>query len=130
MALAILAIEEHSKVDVLRGIVGHNDALLLKNGWEAYRNHHKKLKGWNIPAALALGAKTHMDIQQFLKKNAGDVKAIDTLKQDCLYTSCWGGGFVEPENLIMKEHVEAFVVWAQSSVASKREVVRVQTHNQ
>ena len=124
VALAILAIEEWGKVNILRQVVGHNDAIALRKGWEAYRDHRRKIEKFLPLVAAAQGAKTHIDVDRFLREKAGEPKEFDILKQDCLYTSCWGGGFVEPEKVFTRQHAEGMVVMAQAMIGERREIVR------
>lgn len=88
LSLAILAIEEHGKLEILDQIESAKTQEELSDAWWRYRNHISKSGDFNkITAALKAvpeGAAT----REYCEKNEDLLPLLDLLKQMGFYTDC------------------------------------------
>lgn len=99
-ALAILAIEELGKVQIIKTIVLCAEGSSLKQGWKEYRSHRAKNVMWILPKLAAEGARTMMELQEATEIDGAHTSMLDTVKQLCLYTDCFNESprWSEPSN--------------------------------
>lgn len=91
-ALAILAIEELGKIQILKRIALHTDAADLQEAWKEYRSHRAKNVMWILPKLAAEGARTMMQLRAATDIDADHTGMLDTVKQLSIYTDCFGDG--------------------------------------
>lgn len=89
IALAILAIEELGKVQVLKIIVLQANEATLKQAWKDYRSHRAKNVQWILPALAAQGARTLAQVRAAADIDGDHTMMLDTIKQLALYTDCF-----------------------------------------
>jgi AbiV family abortive infection protein len=89
-SLAVLAIEEYGKVQILRGVLAAKDAGTLKLRWKEYRSHQSKNIMWIMPLLKAKGAKTHADLDEIFDPQSDHPKVLDGIKQLGFYSDCFG----------------------------------------
>lgn len=88
-ALAILAIEELGKVQILKMIALFTEDADLKRVWKEYRSHRAKNVHWIIPELAAEGARTMMQMRPATEVDADHTAMLDTVKQLSFYTDCF-----------------------------------------
>jgi len=88
-ALAILAIEELGKVQVIKTIALQSDEAGLKQSWKDYRNHRAKNVQWIIPKLAAEGARTLVQMRAAADPSGEHTAMLDTVKQLAFYTDCF-----------------------------------------
>jgi AbiV family abortive infection protein len=89
-ALAILAIEELGKVQIIKRIVLHSDdPKQLKEGWKEYRSHRAKNVMWILPKLASEGATTMMELRQATDIEGDHTEMLDGVKQLSFYTDCF-----------------------------------------
>ncbi|WP_225982154.1 AbiV family abortive infection protein [Qipengyuania flava] len=89
-ALAILAIEELGKVQIIKRIVLHSDdAKQLKEAWKEYRSHRAKNVMWILPKLVSEGATTMMQLRQATEIDGDHTAMLDSVKQLSFYTDCF-----------------------------------------
>lgn len=99
-ALAILAIEESGKVEILRSILLARDETELNAEWRAYRSHAKKNVSWIFLKLVEMGARKLDDFRPIFDTTSDHGKIIDTVKQDCFYSNANDGGWFSPDQKI------------------------------
>ena len=87
-ALAILAIEELGKVQILKTISLLTDEADLRKAWKEYRSHRAKNTHWIIPKLAAEGARTMMQMRPATEIEGDHTSLLDTTKQLSFYTDC------------------------------------------
>lgn len=88
-ALAILAIEELGKVQIIKMIALFTDEADLKRVWKEYRSHRAKNVHWIIPTLAAEGARTMMQMRPATDIEGDHTSMLDTIKQLSFYTDCF-----------------------------------------
>ena len=88
-ALAILAIEELGKVQIIKTITLHKGGSELKHAWREYRSHRAKNAHWILPKLAAEGARTLMQVRPATDVDGEHTSMLDTVKQLCFYTDCF-----------------------------------------
>lgn len=88
-ALAILAIEELGKVQIIKTILLRADGADLKQGWKEYRSHRAKNVLWILPKLAAEGARTMMQVRKATHIDGDHTAMLDAVKQLCFYTDCF-----------------------------------------
>jgi AbiV family abortive infection protein len=86
-ALAVLAIEEAGKVEILRSILLARNETELDAEWQAYRSHTRKNVSWIFLKLAEMGARTLDDFRSIFDKGSDHGKFIDTVKQECFYSN-------------------------------------------
>ncbi len=86
-ALAILAIEEVGKVEIIRSILLARNADELETEWRAYRSHTKKNVGWIFLSLVRRGAKKLEDFGPMFDAGSSHGRFLDALKQECFYST-------------------------------------------
>ncbi|BBI21784.1 hypothetical protein EKJ_26310 [Qipengyuania flava] len=88
-ALAILAIEELGKVQIIKTLVLRADGADLKQGWKEYRSHRAKNVMWILPKLAAHGARTLMQLREATEIDGDNTAMLNAVKQLCFYTDCF-----------------------------------------
>ncbi|MEQ8251475.1 MAG: AbiV family abortive infection protein [Oceanibaculum nanhaiense] len=88
-ALAILAIEELGKVQIIKTIVLHGDEVNLKRAWKDFRSHRAKSVQWILPKLAAEGARTLMELRVAADPEGDHTAMLDSVKQLSIYTDCF-----------------------------------------
>lgn len=84
-AIAILAIEEFGKMDIIRNIFkARNDIKSLKKLWMEFRDHKAKNKVWTIPYLKKNNASIE-DIKEIMSHKSNASNFLNNLKMSCLY---------------------------------------------
>ena len=123
-ALAILAIEERGKVNILKRLAVLEEEAHLREAWRAYRNHRAKNAGWIIESIVASGARTMMEMKEAVNPDGEHAALLDNLKQIAFYSDCLGQrNWSEPENVIDKECARSTITSAER-MWNAREVTR------
>ena len=114
-ALAILAIEELGKVQVIKSIALENESAGLKKAWKDYRSHRAKNVQWIIPKLAAEGVRTLMQLRAAGYSNGEHTALLDTVKQLAFYTDCFNVSprWSEPINAVDPKFAEAILSTAQ-----------------
>lgn len=114
-AMAILAIEEWGKAEVIRRIYyAGSDQAKLKEAWQAFRQHRAKNLAWVLPFlmpsdATAITPRHAAIIVAVLENKTGHAQLLDGWKQQALYVDCVGKAeWMEPDDAI-DEHLAALV---------------------
>lgn len=113
-ALAILAIEEAGKLNILRQILLEDEPAKLKRLWKAYRSHTSKNVLWKLPALVADGARQLEEFRPLFDENSDHGAYLDGLKQAAFYTDAVGACvWTTPNKTITKEVAEATITIAK-----------------
>ena len=89
-ALAILAIEELGKVQIIKRIALHSDdPKQLKEAWQEYRSHRAKNVMWILPKLASEGAATMLELKQATDIDGEHTEMLDRVKQLSFYTDCF-----------------------------------------
>jgi AbiV family abortive infection protein len=89
-ALAILAIEEAGKVDVLRAILLARDEREARDEWRDYRSHTRKNAHWIIGHLAAKGARRLEDLRPIVREGSAHPHMLEATKQMALYSDAYG----------------------------------------
>jgi AbiV family abortive infection protein len=87
-AIAILAIEELGKVQIIKMIALFTDGADLKRLWREYRSHRAKNVQWIIPKLVSEGARTMLQMRPAANIEADHTDMLDAIKQISIYTDC------------------------------------------
>ena len=87
-ALAILAIEELGKVDLLRSLLVATTDKSLREGWKAYRSHRAKNVRWIVPTLAGAAGRWRADFASIPDEDTA--LTAERIKQGSLYTDCRG----------------------------------------
>jgi AbiV family abortive infection protein len=88
-ALAILAIEELGKVQIIKTIVLHANDADLKRSWKDYRNHRAKNVMWILPKLASEEARTLAQLRPATQIDGDHTAMLDSVKQLSFYTDCF-----------------------------------------
>jgi AbiV family abortive infection protein len=115
IALAILAIEELGKVQIIKMIVLHSEEAALKKSWREYRSHRAKNVQWIIPSLAAGGARTLIDLKPATDIEGEHTAMLDTIKQLAFYTDCLNASphWSAPVDVIDPEFAESIIAVAK-----------------
>jgi len=110
-ALAILAIEELGKVQIIKMIVLHSEEAALKKSWKEYRSHRAKNVQWIIPTLAAEGARTLNDLKPAADIDGEHTAMLDAIKQLAFYTDCLNAvpRWSEPVDAIDPKFAESII---------------------
>lgn len=101
-SLAILALEEHGKSSIIRGLVAATSEQMIADGWRAYRKHTAKNFMALMPALVAQGARRLAQFRSLFTKEADAERAIyDVVKQLGFYTDCCGAAHWSAPNEVI-----------------------------
>jgi len=89
VTLAILAIEEAGKVNILRGILTEDDPKELKKKWQDYRKHTAKNVMWHFPRLVADGARNLEDFKFLFDPSNDHPQELENIKQLSAYTDAF-----------------------------------------
>lgn len=114
-ALAILAIEELGKVQVIKTIVLQRDEAGLKQAWKDYRNHRAKNVQWIIPKLAAEGARTLQQMRSAADPSGDHTAMLDSIKQLAFYTDCFNASprWSSPADAVAPDFAEAILSTAR-----------------
>ncbi len=90
IALAVLAIEELGKVQILKSMILHTDPAELKKSWKEYRSHRAKNVQWILPGLAAEGARTLEQLRAATEAKGEHTALLDAVKQLAFYSDCLG----------------------------------------
>lgn len=111
IALAILAVEELGKVQVIKIIVLQSDEAALKQAWREYRSHRAKNVQWILPSLAAQGARTLEQVRPAADIDGDHTMMLDTIKQLALYTDCFNAAprWSNPDEAVDPTFAEAIL---------------------
>ena len=89
-ALAILAIEEAGKPEIIRGLLLARDGKELKRAWQSYRSHAKKNVSWILPQLVIEGSRNLEDFASIFDETRDHAQLLDSVKQIALYSDSCG----------------------------------------
>jgi AbiV family abortive infection protein len=114
-ALAILAIEELGKVQIIKMIALFTEEADLKRVWKEYRSHRAKNVHWIIPKLAAEGARTMIQMRPAADIEADHTAMLDTIKQISFYTDCFNDKprWSEPGEAVDADFAPAIVATAK-----------------
>ncbi len=116
-ALAILAIEEMGKVEILRSILVARNADEVETEWRAYRSHTKKNVSWIFLDLVRKGARKLEDFKPIFDTRNDHGKFLDAVKQECFYSGVSDeGGWFSPEQRIKPELAKTVFTVARTLV--------------
>jgi AbiV family abortive infection protein len=116
-ALAILAIEEMGKVEILRSILLARDAGELVTEWRTYRSHTRKNASWIFLDLVRKGARKLGDFRPIFNTRSGHGKFLDAVKQECFYSDVsYEGGWFSPEQRVKPELAKTVFTVARTLV--------------
>lgn len=124
-ALAILAMEERGKVQILKRLALVSEPAEIKAAWRDYRSHRAKNSGWIIPQLVMEGARTMKGMAAAVNSESEHAALLDALKQVSLYTDCLGDRhWSSPEQVIDEPLVRAMIasteaMWGAKAVSSR-----------
>lgn len=115
IALAILAIEELGKVQIIKILVLQTEDSALKKAWKDYRSHRAKNVQWILPSLAGQGARTLEQVRSAADIDGEHTMMLDMIKQLALYTDCFGaaGRWSNPADAIDPKFAEAIVAVAK-----------------
>ena len=125
-SLAILAVEEAGKVDVLRTLSITTDRAALKDSWKSYHWHQHKI-GRSIGLSIVHGPLTDLAVlQRAINEQTDSTARVDQLKQSGFYSDCLPDTrgcpeWKEPSLRINEEQARLWVLAAHEQ-ASKPDV--------
>jgi AbiV family abortive infection protein len=123
--MAILAIEEAGKLQILRELALARDGKEIKDAWKSYRSHTSKNVTWILPSLVSKGAKTLEDFREIFDSNSDHPQILDQLKQVGFYTDCLGKKhWSEPGDVINKETATSILKVALISLAGNEVTAR------
>lgn len=111
LALAILAIEELGKVQIIKTILLYYDEAGLKKTWKDYRSHRAKNVQWILPSLAAEGVRTLQGLRAATDAKGDHTAMLDAIKQLAFYTDCIGphARWSEPAEAVEPELTKAIV---------------------
>lgn len=118
-ALAILAIEERGKMNILPYFAVTKDKTKIKNLWNALKDHEEKNSNWITPGLLKEGHHAFDILSSLTDPKAEHPKLLEKFKQLSLYIDCLENAqWHEPEKEIGKEVASWLVNLADSMTIS------------
>jgi len=125
-ALAILAIEEIGKVQIIKRIALHTTESDLKAAWKEYRSHRAKNVMWILPKLAAEGARTMQQLKDATDIDGEHTEMLDAVKQLSFYTDCFGenGRWSEPGEAVDLEFAPAILAVAKILTREEQTTVR------
>lgn len=119
-SIALLAIEEAGKLEILRRLSTAQNENEIKDCWKAYRSHTRKNAAGGIgyfvdpSKPIKLG-----DLAPMFVKGAKHTYELNNIKQLGFYTDCLGkANWSDPDDIIGKELATAFVTFAKILAAA------------
>lgn len=124
-ALAILAIEERGKVQILRRLALVSEERHVREAWREYRSHRAKNSGWILPSLVRAGVRTFEGLRPMVDIDGEHTFVLDAIKQIAIYTDCLGNRHWSiPDRVInadlakdMVAHAE--MMWGSSAVVER-----------
>ena len=114
-ALAILAMEERGKTQILKRMALATDPADMKAAWREYRSHRAKNAGWIIPQLVAAGARTMKGMASAIDSEAEHAALLDGVKQVSLYTDCLGDRHWSiPEKVVSESLARSMIASAEA----------------
>lgn len=102
-SLAVLAIEECGKPDIIHRILIAKTDRARQKHWREYTTHTAKNASWIVPSLLKAAAKTLNDFRIVFDETLVHRFMLDDFKQWGLYTECRGINWSEPASTITSE---------------------------
>lgn len=90
MSLAILALEENGKVEILHKIGSASNSEDIKKHWKEYRDHKSKTSAFLRDYAEQKGIVGSERVKEFCENNSDMLPLVDLMKQLGFYTDCSG----------------------------------------
>ena len=90
MSLAILALEENGKVEILHKIGSASNSEDIKKYWREYRDHKSKTSAFLKDYAAQKGIVGCQEVTEFCEHNSDMLPLVDLMKQLGFYTDCSG----------------------------------------
>lgn len=120
-ALAVLAIEESGKLNILRRMAVEPAEDRAKS-WKEFRNHRAKNAHWALLELVAAGA-TQLEHLRPAVEGGAHTEVLDTVKQIALYADCLGthGNWSDPTENI-DQRLGAQLVAGAKALVPRREV--------
>jgi AbiV family abortive infection protein len=113
-ALAILAIEEAGKRNILRGLATAKSDDEAQLAWTAFRSHRHKNGMWILPVLYADGARQLRDLILTVDAKAEHTALLDSIKQVAIYSDCLADRhWSDPLDCIDRELATALVSIAE-----------------
>jgi AbiV family abortive infection protein len=113
-ALAILAIEESGKPNVIRSMLLARNQEELRGEWRNYRNHCMKNVMWILPNLVNKGARHLEELRPIFDKDGEHGPLLDALKQISFYSDAYGNcNWSLPETGISQELAGSLVQIAE-----------------
>ncbi len=110
VALAVLAVEEDGKRDLIRVLSVASDAD-IKKLWTAVGNHHVKNVSWIFPLLVDQGVATLDELAAAVfSQDSSHSRTLDRLKQLSLYTDCIANGSWSEPHATIREGVARALV--------------------
>ncbi|MDX0497987.1 AbiV family abortive infection protein [Sinorhizobium medicae] len=125
-ALAILAIEELGKVQVIKIIALLSGEADLKQAWRDYRSHRAKNVQWILPKLAAEGARTLMQLRAAADPEGDHTAMLDSVKQLSFYTDCFSDAprWSEPTDAVEPKLADALLATARMLNREKETTTR------
>ena len=109
-ALAILAIEEAGKPEIIRGVLLARSDEELKPEWQTYRSHIKKNVAWILPRLVSEGARFLEDFRPLFDESNDHASLLEAVKQIAFYSdSCGDCHWSLPSDVIEQKLAETMV---------------------
>lgn len=122
VALAILAIEEASKVSLLRGLAVARSIEDVRDSWKEYRTHTRKNQLLAMPDFVASGARCLEDFKPLCAESEYP-QLIENLKQISIYSDCLGKAHWSiPSEVIDEKLATQIVALAKALIGNKEEI--------
>jgi AbiV family abortive infection protein len=121
-ALAILAMEERGKVQILKRLALVSEPAEVKLVWREYRSHRAKNAGWIIPTLVGQGARTMHALSDAVDADGEHAGLLDALKQISFYTDCLGDGHWSVPDEVVDEEVARSMIASATAMWGANEV--------
>lgn len=103
-ALSILAIEEASKVEIIREIMVSNTTNELREAWRRYRSHTAKNVMFIFPDLVRQGARHLDEFSRIFDPKSEHPQILESVKQISIYSDCCGNcHWSEPDQVTNPE---------------------------
>ena len=120
LALAVLAIEERGKSQILKNLALRTDPTGLSEAWKNYRNHRAKNASWILLDLVRAGARDLSQFADVVDYNGPHTVVLDALKQTAFYTDCLGNRhWSVPDTVIDKDLATSIVAVAEALMSTR-----------
>lgn len=119
-ALAILAIEEAAKPEMIRAMLVSRNQKELNQEWRSFRRHVKKNVAWILPQLASEGARILEDLRPIFDQEADHGQLIELVKQIAFYSDVHGDAhWSVPFDVVDQSLAEAMVSISRLLVPKK-----------